>query len=206
MQLLATDDVSEQSLQKLLVSLRRTVDVVPHEGRFCFRSLEAPSWIRLFGEAHWWVQLFAGVAALYIAELVKEAGKETWKGRASIVARVGAAGSRLRALAAALFEFKAEASQRTQIVVGLPEPHEYFGVQLRLGSSSIDEMELELALFVHYVPAVKTILETNKAAGIKAATGYFLDIGPAGELRISWFDTETLQKRESVITLSGDAV
>lgn len=204
--LLSTDDIPQRDVEKLLDALRRTVDVVPRETRLSLRSLEAPSWIRLIGESDWWVQLFAGVAALYVAELVKEAAKETWKVRARLVAGVGELGSRFRALALSLFEFKNDAAEQLEVVVGLPEPNEYFGVQLQINGSDPLEVEFELALFVHYLPAVKALLKSNAERGTHAATGYFLQIEQDGDLAVSWFDANTLERREALISLRGNPV
>lgn len=77
MKLVATEDVPQPVLEDLCRELAGAIDIEIDEGRFSFKSLEAPSWIRLLAEAEWWQQGFAAIATLYVAELVKEAAKET---------------------------------------------------------------------------------------------------------------------------------
>lgn len=203
--LLATDDIPEQSLQRLRDSLRN-VDSVSSEGRMCFRSIEAPSWVRLIGEASWWVQLFAGISALYVAELVKEAGKETWKSRARLVSAAINGARKLKELSVALFQFKGQAVDRTEIVVALPEPHEYFGTQLRITGGSAEEIEVELALFLHYLPAFKNLMKSHQDSGDRTATGYFMELSDAGDLHIFWFDHDSLKRCEATISFNSNAI
>lgn len=206
MKLLSTDDISDDLVNSFREDLVEIFGEVEDGGRMCLRSQDAPSWIRLVADADLWVHVFAAGGALYIAELIKEAAKETWKSRAKIVAGAVGAGGRIRALAAKIIRFKSLAPERVAVVVALPMPHEYFGVHLQVSSTDPDVLELELALFVHYLPAVKSLIETNERDGHKAATGYFLELEEDGALRVSWFSHDTLKKMETVISVAGDAI
>lgn len=206
MQLLATDDISDDLVESLREDLVDIFGDAEDDGRMCFRSQDAPSWIRLVADADLWAQALTAGCALYIAELIKEAAKETWKSRAKIVAGAVGAGGRIHALAAKIIRFKSLAPKRVEVVLALPTPHKYFGAQLQISTADPYVLELELALFVHYLPAVAALIETNERDGNKAATGYFLELDPSGALRISWFDRETLKKMETVISLTGDAI
>jgi len=206
MQLLATDDISDDLVESFRADLVDIFGKAEDDGHMCFRSQDAPSWIRLVADADLWVQALTAGGALYIAELIKEAAKETWRSRAKIVAGAVGAGGRVRALATKIIRFKSLAPERVAVVVVLPIPHEYFGAQLQVSSTDPDVLELELALFVHYLPAVKALIETNERDGHKAATGYFLELEGNGALRISWFAHDTLKKMETVISEVGEAI
>ncbi|MDL1860729.1 hypothetical protein FBR04_06830 [Betaproteobacteria bacterium PRO7] len=202
MRIVSTEDVAALPLSELQVDLQSEFDLSPQESRFFARSLDAPSWVRLIAELSWWQQALAAAAALYVAELVKEAAKDTWNSRAKLIAAAMAAGGAVKRLAARLQSFKAKLSPRTQVILGLPEPDEYFGVHLELPFDDAATTELAVALFVYYQPAVSRLIAEHQAAGIRASTGYFLEIQPNASLRVWWFDSKSLQREEAFIALT----
>ena len=206
MQILATEDISDELLQTLCSGLQNDFGEVTDDGRYSFKSTDAPSWIRLVAEADFWMQMLAAGGALYVAEIVKEAAKESWKSRAKIVASAVKTGGEIKKLALAIASFKRAAREETQVVIALPQPHEYFGTQLHLTAVDPDILELELALFAHYLPAVTALIKTNEENGRGAATGYFLALVEDGSLNVFWFDHESLKKMENIISIAHGAI
>jgi hypothetical protein len=206
MKVLATEDVAAQPLADFRAELVGDYGEPTEEGRFFFKSLDAPSWVRLVAELAWWQQALAAAAALYVAELVKEAAKETWKSRAKVIAATVNAARGLKHLAGAVCRLKSSLSSRTEVIVSIPEPHEYFGAQLRLNLEDQSLAEVELALFVHYLPAVSALIAEHKTKGVRAATGYFLELQDSANLLVWWFDGETLKRNEALITLAAREV
>jgi hypothetical protein len=146
-------------------------------------------------------QAFAAVAALYVAELVKEAAKDTWKSRAKVVSAALVAGGALKRFATMLQGFKAKLSSGTDVIVGLPEPDEFFGIHFQLPFDDPASTELALALFVHYQPAVARLVSEHQASGVRAATGYFLEIQHNASLRVWWVNNKSLQQEEAFTAL-----
>ena len=87
MKALATSDIDPNLLEALRAELAPDIELAIDERSIAMRSVEPPSWIQFFAEAPWWAQALGAYAAVYVAELVKEAGKETWKQRANLASR-----------------------------------------------------------------------------------------------------------------------
>ena len=201
MQIVSTEDVAAQPLVDLQADLRAEFHVSAEDSRFFAKSLDAPSWVRLVAELSWWQQALAAAAALYVAELVKEAAKDTWKSRAKLIPVAVAAGSSVKRFVALVRTFKSKLSSRTVVIVGLPDPDEYFGVHFELPFDDPASTELAMALFVHYQPAVARLIKEHQASGIRAITGYFLELLPDASLHVSWFDSKSLKREEVFIAL-----
>ena len=84
MRALFTSDISLTTLQAVSAELSGDFQLEVDESQIFLRSAEPPSWVTFIAEADWWVKAMAAYAALYIAEIVKEAGKDSWKNRAKV--------------------------------------------------------------------------------------------------------------------------
>ena len=207
MKIVATSDVSSEPLDEFATQFADTYHGDPPElGRVALLSMDPPSWVRLIAELSWWQQALAASAALYVAELVKEAAKETWQSRAKVVAAAVKAATGVKTFAAAVWSLRARVPARTELLVCLPDPNEHFGVQLSLTAQDHAVAELEVALFVHHLPAVSRLLENHKVAGIRAVSGYFLELRVDGSLYVHWFDAKSMERNEQLISLAGEAL
>jgi hypothetical protein len=206
MKITSTEDVPGDALEAFRASLASDYELSLQDDRFFFKSLDAPSWVRLIAELEWWQQGFSAAAALYIAEIVKEAAKETWKARASLVSAAIKSATGIKNLAVRVAHLKASLAARTEVVVGLPRPNDYFGTHLTITAEEPAVGELELALFVHYLPAVAKLIADQKAKGESPATGYFLEIQPNTDLLIWWFDGASLKRIEVFISIAPNEV
>jgi hypothetical protein len=203
----ATEDVPGDALEEFQSALASDYRLSLEEGRLVFKSLDAPSWVRLIAELEWWQQALSAAAALYVAEIVKEAAKETWKSRAKLVAAAVKSAVGIKNLAVRVTYLKTRLAARTEVIVGLPQPSDYFGTHLAITpEEGLAVVELELSLFVHYLPAVAKLVVDRKARGASAATGYFLEIQPNADLLVWWFDGVTLKRNEALISLRHDEV
>lgn len=200
----ATDDVPNEPLNEFRAETAAELNLQIEEERYFLKSLDAPSWVRLVAELDWWQQALSAASALYIAELVKEAAKETWKSRAKLLTVAASSVRAIRTLAVRLVQLKRKLEERTEVVVGVPLPHEYFDTQLILRAKDPAETEIELALFVHYLPAVKALIDEQASKNQPASTGYFLEIQPNTDLLVWWFDSETLRRIEAHISLADE--
>ena len=98
-------------------------------------------------------------SGLYVAELVKEAAKTTWKERAKLVPAVLRTGNSLGKLTRALLRLRGTAAGRTKLVLGLPVPDDYFGVRFELIGQDEEILAAEISLFVRYLPALQELLD-----------------------------------------------
>jgi hypothetical protein len=169
----------------------------------CFFALPSPpAWINLIADAPWWVKGFGAYAALYVAELVKEAAKDTWKHKGKIVAGMVGVGNRVSRLASSLFTARSSSRRNTDLSIGLPIPDEDYTTLLRLSSDEPDDLALEIALFVHHLPALIQLLQAEgvrTGATVRWVSTELLD---DGSLRARWLQNEPLQHREAILPLT----
>ncbi len=197
----ATEDVSQGVLTELESLVAVDLPVKLNDSRVCLRSAEPPSWINLIAQSDWWVKGLAAYAALYVAEIVREAAKETWKNKGKAVTAVVGASNKLWRLASSLFNAKAKARANTYITIGLPVPDDVYTTLLRTQSTELDDLAVEVALFVHHVPALVQLL---RDAGIPegSAVGWVTaELLPNGSLHVKWLDKESLEERHHVLPL-----
>jgi hypothetical protein len=202
MRIVSTSDVPLQDLEEFAGQLRPGLDAEVDTRQVSFRSVDPPSFVTFLAEAPWWVQALAMYAGLYVTELVKEAAKETWRqrGKALVVPKV--AGDQLRRLAGAIAALRTRLSDKTTIGVGLPQPSEFFPTRLALEGEDPELVAVQLALFIHHLPALSEFISMHGLAESgKVATGVFLNLQDDGSLLISWHDSDTLQVREYTLKL-----
>jgi hypothetical protein len=166
-------------------------------------SGDPPSFVTFLAHADWWVRLLAGYAALYVAELVKEAAKDTWKNRARTMSIVKAAGNRIRRFAEGVGQLRGRLSPRTAIAVGLPTPTPFDSTRLTLQGSDTDELALQLSLFVHHLPAVGAFIEAEGLDRERVATAIILKLLDDGSLEVWWQDNDTFEERTHTIRLDA---
>lgn len=205
MQIVSTSDVPLSLLHEWASELDAGFETAVDQGQVHLRSTEAPSWVTFLAEASWWSQLLAAYAALYVAEIVKEAAKDTWRGRAKALGAAKGAGSRLWELAKAVADLRRRVGAPTTLSIGLPVPNEFFGTRLTLEGSEPDELLPQLALFVHHLPALSRFISEAGLADGRVATGLSLRLRDDGALLVSWHDRQTLDIHEHVLDVR-DAV
>ena len=64
----------------------------------------------------------AACGAIYVAEIIREAAKETWKNRGKAVAAVASAGNVIKRLTTGIANLRQDLSPKTSIRIALPIP------------------------------------------------------------------------------------
>ncbi len=201
MRALSTADVPLERLREFGEDLGPEFEFEIEEGRVVLLSVEPPSWIHLIADSSWWVSLFSAAAALYVAEIVKEAAKESWKNRAKVVAVVAGTANKVRLFAEKIVHLKQKLPERTEVVLALPVPNDYFGVRLALTTQAPDLLAVQIALFVTHMPALVEVIRNEKLDGSRVANGLFLELLENGDLKVVWFNRESLEMEAIVIPL-----
>jgi hypothetical protein len=205
MKALSTSDVSLEALEALRRELSPDIELNVEERQFFFKSAEPPSWVVFLAQADWWIKILAGYAALYVAELVKEAAKDSWKNRARVLRSMKAAGGQLKRFATGIATLRHTLSTRTRVEVGLPIPDEFNSTSLELDGSEPDDLALQVALFVQHVPDVSAFIKGAHLDSGGAAAGIRLKLLPDGSLDVRWQDSEAFEEHHRVFPLR-DAV
>jgi hypothetical protein len=204
MKALATSDIDPNLLEALRAELAPDIELAIDERSIAMKSVEPPSWIQFFAEAPWWAQALGAYAAIYVAELVKEAGKETWKQRANLASRSVSAANGVVKLARSLLRLRAALPGRSKLVLGLPVPDDYFGVRFELVGREEAILSAEIALFVSYIPFIEKLIETESLRN-KVTGSIILVIQEDFSLRITWMDRHSLTVEERVLSLTNEA-
>lgn len=159
-----------------------------------------PSWVRFFAEADWWIKGLGAYAAIYVATIVQEAAKDTWKNRSKIISAAAGAGDRVKQFAAALASLRKRLAPKTHIEIALPFPDDYDGTILEVVGSDVDELAVQLAVFVHYLPALVALIRKEGLTRGTVATGIQLFMLPDLSLKVSWQDA-SLKRQTRVLTI-----
>jgi hypothetical protein len=188
----STADVSLEILYQFGRELEPDADLAVERSQTFLRSTDPPSWIVLLTEAPWWVNGLAACAALYVAEIAKEAGKDTWKNRGRVARNTRHALGRLASFAKKIVALRQRLSDRTTVSIGLPLPDDYFATRLELVGANEDEIAAELALFVHFLPAVEELIR-HEALSRQVVTGEIqLHLRSDLSLEVSWLDANSM--------------
>jgi hypothetical protein len=179
----------------------RRVPVVVNDSQMAYRSLEPPSWVAFLAETDWWVKLLAANAALYGAELTKEAAKGTWRAIAGLISGKGA--GPVDRLAVEVAKLRQQLNAQTKVEIGLPIPDEFFATRLEIRGNERTLIAVEIALFVNHLPALQKLIEENKLT-TQAASGILLTLEENGDLRVSWIDGDTFEEKCSVICVDDN--
>lgn len=198
MRITATEDVRTVDIEMLVGDLRGVIAVDVDENRMAFRSAEPPSWIALIQHIPTWAAIIGPSAAVFLNELLKEAGKDAYKNKTK-VARVLAKPlvKPLQVLAAAIVKFQ-EAGRRTNVDVGAPVPDEYFGTRLRLTGDDQESIALELALFVRHCGGIQTVLDGIHNRDSRVIGQVTLTLFPDGSMHIQWMESDAGIRTETL--------
>ena len=85
----STADIPLEELHKLSDELGPHFQMQVDEGEMFHKGGISPSWVMFFAHPDWLTQMLELSAGLYVAEIIKEAGKDTWKNRKKIASATG---------------------------------------------------------------------------------------------------------------------
>ena len=200
----STSDVDLDILRALSLELDAELPLEVSDRQIFLKSAEPPSWILFLAEVPWWLKALGAYSALYVGELVKEAAKETWKARAKVIGGAGAATRGvLTAFAASLGRLRQKIVRRTDLFVGLPFPDDYFCSRLRIEGESAAEFEAQIALFVHHLPALLRLIESEGLSESTVAAVISLRLLDNSGLEVRWQDNTTHDVHTIVLPLDA---
>ena len=160
------------------------------------KSLEPPSWIQFLADGPWWVQVLGASAALYVAEIVRGAAKST-------IQALSTARSPLNSFSSTLKKLRKTLGNRTSMVIGLPVPTDNFGTMLKLRGDTVAELEFQVALFVHHVPALMKLIESENLSEQRVLGAVVLKLLDDGGLEVRWVDEAAPDKERRVVFRLG---
>ena len=169
------------------------------ESQIFLKSAEPPSWVTFLAEADWWVKAMAAYAALYIAEIVKEAGKDTWKHRGKALSAAIAAANLVKRFGTALANLRKRLPSRTRIEIALAIPDDYFCTRVELIGTDADDLAVQVALFVHHLPALVELMRDEELDRHNVAGGISLKLLPNASLYLRWQDNDTLREHTRTV-------
>jgi hypothetical protein len=197
----STGDVSVDVLREWSRNVDIGVPLNVRQDQTFMRSAEPPSWVQILGESSEWLQAFRTAAAVYVAEIIREAAKETWKNRNEIRIAITDATTALFRFASKIIELRKKLAARTVIDVGVPIPEKFYGIRFALPPSDDPTVvALDIALFVHYLPEVLQAIHDERIAE-QAVAGIVLALRSDGSLEMGWHDSGTNRPRSRVFTL-----
>ena len=206
MKITSTQDVSLPSLQAAAdSSLPASWKVDVDDSQVFLRAYEAPSWVSIAASAPWWVQMLGTAASVYIAGILSEAGKDTWKNRGRLAAFVKQANSAVVHIATFAIQTRIAGNERTFVRLEVPLENGFDSVGLKLEYQTQDELEFEIALFVHYAPQIESLLQQTRVQGNRTVGGVNAEFGKNDySMLLTWLDRESLERKDVVFELLGD--
>ncbi len=195
----STADISLETLHAIGAELGADFQFEVDESQIILESAEPPSWVTFLAEADWWVKAMAAYAALYIAEIVKEAGKDTWKHRAKALSAAVVAANLIKRFGTALANLRKRLPSRTRIEIALPIPDDYFCTCVELIGTEADDFAVQIALFVHHLPALVKLMRDEELDCHNVDGGISLKLLPDGSLYVRWQDNDTLREHTRTV-------
>jgi hypothetical protein len=191
MKVISTEGVPFDVLDDLIPDLAPDIDLEVDRSQHCFRSFDPPSWVVFLAQCEWWVQLLSGAGALFGAELVKEAAKDTYKHRDKIVEILRSGGSAaLGKLAAGLVKLRDRLPGRTKINIGIPVPNEGFPSTIEVIGVTLEDIELQIKIFAIHQPALSSLIQSEGLEQGKLCGCLRFEVLDDGSLRVSWRDAD----------------
>jgi hypothetical protein len=200
-QIESTSDISLEALHEAVKCWPPDWKGHVSDEQFFMRAMEVPSWITIAAQAPWWIQCLGGAATVYVTGFISEAGKDTWKNRRDLVHVARKATSAINAFSNFIIAALAKSTPKTFAVLAIPIGNDFNQVKLKLDATNDVELEFQIAMFVHYIPAIESLIAQENLSGDLAVGGVFLEFGSNDySLLASWLDRETLEQKQCVLS------
>jgi hypothetical protein len=162
----------------------------------------ASAFVTFLAQCEWWVQLCAAYAALYFAEIAKEAGKETWKNRDKVLESLKSGGpTGVKKLAACIAKLRERMPKRTRINIGIPVPDDRFPSTFELVGVAPEDLEVEIVVFAMHQQAVSSLVESEGLVQERLLGALRFEIFDDGSLQVSWTDSNTMERITKILAL-----
>lgn len=199
----STRDVPIDLLQEFRKDLEPEFNIEVEQAQVVLLADDPPTWNHLIADSSWWSSGLMAMAGLYVAELVKEAAKETWKNRTKAVAAIVGTTDKVKKFAEGIVRLKRRLPKRTSVVLALSVPNDYFGAKLSIVSDNTGALATEIALFVSHIPALNELIHSEGLDAGRASTGIFLELLDNGDLKVFWFDRISNERNFRFIPFSS---
>lgn len=200
MQIASTSDVDLEALKLCVANIPDDWEASVDEEQVFMRAMDVPSWVSIAADAQWWKYVLAATAAVYVHGIVSEAGKDTWKNRGKLAEGARVARSKVSRLADLIMAARKAGSARTFVTLSIPLPNQYHSIELKLDYDTQDELEFEIALFVHHVPAIEELVIRRGLNQDPPVGGINLEFGVEDfSILASWMDRRTLDFEQEVL-------
>ncbi len=186
----STSNISLDYIRKFQSELSPTFDLEIEEGQFFYKSLEHPSWVTFIAEADWWIKAFAAVAALYIAEVIKEAAKHTWKSISNRFTSKVTDNDPINFFSIKTAILMKQLPPKSSVILALPIPDFYNSTSLVLLGTEIDDISIQIALFTHHLPELMKLIENEGVQQKRILGSIQLALQKDASLMVSWMDMD----------------
>jgi len=201
----STRDVPLEALHELSRELGSEFSLEVDERQTVLKSADPPSWVVFLAKPDFWLHLLGRAADLCMVAIIKEVAKHSWRNRKRAWAAVGVAGNRVKKLADGIAGFLHKTGHRTEIGVGIPLPDEYFPSSLYLEGTGPDDLSVQVALFVHHLPALRSLILDEKLAEGRVLGGISLKLLDNGSMEVTWMDKEPMRSSRRILPLEDRA-
>lgn len=186
--LAASPGVSLSILEAVQSSMAPDVLLAIGNERESHRADPGYEWISFVASSEWWRAAFATYAAVYVAEIVKEAAKGTWRSRARVAGLATRLGSNLIRLARLLVGAVGQAPANTKLRLRATQGDDYIFV-LESDARSENELTAEILLLTYFLPQVSQWI-TSTFEG-QRPSAFAIRLTPEAGIAIRWFDAST---------------
>lgn len=187
-----TGGIDDDALDALVADIKSMFSTSASTHEIMLKSFETTSWIQFLAEAPWWIHALGAYTALYVAEIVKGAAKSTTQA-------LSTRRNRLRVFSSILNDFRQRHPDRTAITIGLPVPDGVFGTVLAIGADSLGEIEHGIALFVHHLPKLMDLIESEDLSC--NAFHVQLQLRDDGSMEVTWIDNSKFAEHKRTLRL-----
>jgi hypothetical protein len=181
----STRDVPLAALHAMSRRLHPVIDLHVDEGQLVLLSAAPPSWVTLIADPYFWLNALGAAAAIYVAEIVREAGRSTWRAFRRPKCGPAEPTKTVDVLADGLITLM-DALPSSEIALALPIPDQHHSTRLILVGRTPDEVAAQITLFVNHLPALTKIIEQNRLDWERAFGGIFLRLNDDGSLEVTW--------------------
>lgn len=186
-----TEDVPDET-EARLVAEWGDIAAVDGTQRYCMKSALPPSWIAVIADHKELIAALGPAAAIFFAELTKEAAKETWRSKGKIArALAHAAVWPLRRAASILAAARDSTPRGASVVLQIPVS-EFAHVRAKLDASDVEPLALSIAQVVRAAAELDRVVREIENGDLAAGGRYFATLEPDGTIRLEWISGRPL--------------
>ncbi len=199
----STADVPIEILREFSYEVKPELNVKVDGGQNSLRLRDSTSWITFLADADWWIQALATFAAIYIAELVKEGAKETWRRYGKIGSGSKKAGNKIWKLSSEITRLKNRLPKETKIHMEVRELSENFSCNLEISVINVDVLAIQIALFIYHLPAIKDLIATEVLTETGVLGPVQLTLLDDSSIEVSWMDAKKVSREKRILSLEN---